>query len=122
MESIVFFGKGGIGKSTLASNVSALLAAGGGSVLHIGCDPKMDSTLSLMGRHIQPFSDSPGPDPETRLREFIFDAPVKGVRCIEVGGPRPGLGCAGTGIGVMLDAVKDSGLLEKDGYTATVFD
>ncbi|HNT96656.1 MAG TPA: hypothetical protein PKK31_00140 [Elusimicrobiales bacterium] len=122
MESIVFFGKGGIGKSTLASNVSALLAAGGGRVLHIGCDPKMDSTLALMGRHIQPFSDSPGPDPEARLREFIFDAPVKGVRCIEVGGPRPGLGCAGTGIGVMLDAVRDSGLLEKDGYTAAVFD
>ncbi|MEI7529611.1 MAG: nitrogenase component 1 [Elusimicrobiota bacterium] len=122
MESIVFFGKGGIGKSTLASNVSAVLAAGGGRVLHIGCDPKMDSTLSLMGRHIQPFSGSPGPDSEARLRGFISAAPVRGVHCIEAGGPQPGVGCAGTGIGAMLDAIKGSEILEKEGYTAAVFD
>jgi len=122
MESIVFFGKGGIGKSTLASNVSAVLAAGGGRVLHVGCDPKMDSTLSLMGRHIRSFSGTPGPDSEARLREYICAAPVKGVYCIEAGGPQPGVGCAGTGIGTMLDAIKGAGLLEKDGYTAAVFD
>ena len=41
---VAFYGKGGIGKSTIASNVSALLAMQGKKVLHIGCDPKADST------------------------------------------------------------------------------
>ncbi len=122
MESIVFFGKGGIGKSTIASNVTVLMAVGGGKVLHAGCDPKMDSTLSLMGRHIQPFTARSGNSGEAGLRESIFASPVQGVHCIEAGGPLPGVGCAGTGIGAMLDAMKDGKLLERDGYTAAVFD
>ncbi len=122
LESVVFFGKGGIGKSTLASNVSVVLAAGGGKVLHVGCDPKMDSTLSLAGSHIPPFNGGGGPHPEARLRGFIRPAAVKGVHCLEAGGPQAGLGCAGVGIGDLLEAVKDSGILEKDGYTAAVFD
>ncbi|HCC47501.1 MAG TPA: hypothetical protein DEQ38_05205 [Elusimicrobia bacterium] len=121
-ESVVFFGKGGIGKSTVASNFSALLGAAGGRVLHVGCDPKMDSTLALAGRHIPPFSGSPGPDAETRLRGFIQPGAVKGVSCVEAGGPQAGLGCAGAGIGALLETVKAAGILEKDGYTASVFD
>ena len=122
VESVVFFGKGGIGKSTLASNVSSILAAGGGKVLHIGCDPKMDSTLALAGRHIPPFSGSPGPDAEARLRGFIQPAAVKGVYCVEAGGPQAGVGCAGAGIGALLETIKGAGILEQDGYTAAVFD
>ena len=122
MESIVFFGKGGIGKSTIASNVTAILAAGGKKVLHIGCDPKMDSTLSLMGRHIQPFTSKSGGPGQSGLRDSVYPAVVKGVYCIEAGGPQPGVGCAGTGIGAMLDAIKESSLLEEDGYDAAVFD
>ncbi|PKM97805.1 MAG: nitrogenase iron protein, partial [Elusimicrobia bacterium HGW-Elusimicrobia-3] len=94
-ESAVFFGKGGIGKSTIASNFSALLGAAGRKVLHVGCDPKLDSTLSLAGRHIGPFGDSGGPEAGARLREFIQPAAVPGVHCVEAGGPRAGLGCAG---------------------------
>ena len=120
MENLVFFGKGGIGKSTIAANLTALLAAGGKKVLHVGCDPKMDSTLPLMGEHIPSFASAPGGD--AGLRERIFPSPVKNAFCIEAGGPQPGVGCAGTGIGYMLDAMKDSGLLEKDGYQALVFD
>jgi nitrogenase iron protein NifH len=122
MESIVFFGKGGIGKSTIASNITVLLAAGGRKVLHAGCDPKMDSTLSLMGRHIQPFTVKSGNSGQAGLRESIHASRISGVHCIEAGGPQPGVGCAGTGIGSMLDAMKDGSLLEKDGYTAAVFD
>ncbi len=122
LESVVFFGKGGIGKSTLASNVSVVLAAGGGKVLHVGCDPKMDSTLGLAGSHIPPFNGAPGPDSEARLRGFIRPAAVKGVNCVEAGGPQAGLGCAGAGIGALLETIKDSAILEKDGYTAAVFD
>ena len=122
MESIVFFGKGGIGKSTIASNMSVILAFGGRKVLHVGCDPKMDCCLSLMRRHIPPFADKAGGGNDLELRKSIYPSAVKGVYCIEAGGPQPGVGCAGTGIGSMLDAMKDGSLMEKDGYDAAVFD
>ena len=122
MESIVFFGKGGIGKSTIASNMTVILACGGRKVLHVGCDPKMDCCLSLMRRHIPPFADTSGEGTEAALRKSIHPAAVKGVHCIEAGGPQPGVGCAGTGIGTMLDAMKDASLMEKDGYDVAVFD
>jgi len=121
MESIVFFGKGGIGKSTIAANVSVLLAAKGRKVLHVGCDPKMDSTLALMGRRIRPFNEQGGSAGEAALRRSLHRS-IKGIDCIEAGGPQAGVGCAGAGIGAMLDAIKDSGLIEKEGYDTVVFD
>ena len=121
MENIVFLGKGGIGKSTIASNVSVLLAARGSKVLHVGCDPKMDSSLSLMGREIVSFT-SRSFTGEASLRASIHASPIKNISCIEAGGPHPGLGCAGTGIGAMLDAIRDAALLEKGVYDAAVFD
>ena len=48
MERIAFYGKGGIGKSTVAAGVSMALARNGRRVLHVGCDPKHDSTLALV--------------------------------------------------------------------------
>ncbi len=120
MESIVFFGKGGIGKSTIAANISVLFAAKGKKVLHVGCDPKMDSTLSLMGRRIRPFNDQGGSDGEA-LRRSLHRS-IKGIDCIEAGGPQAGVGCAGAGIGAMLDAIKDSSLIEKEGYDTVIFD
>lgn len=122
MENMVFFGKGGIGKSTISSNVSVVLAAKGRKVLHIGCDPKMDSVISLMGRHISPFTSDGIFGGETALLKNVHLSPIKGVSCMEAGGPLPGMGCAGTGIGAMLDAMKDAALLEKGGYDAAVFD
>jgi nitrogenase iron protein NifH len=122
MDSVVFFGKGGIGKSTLAANVSALLAARGGRVLHVGCDPKRDSTLSLMGRRIPPFCSAHGEGRGSGLAASVFASPVKGVDCIEAGGPQAGVGCAGAGIGSMLDAMRDEDLLRAGGYGAAVFD
>lgn len=53
MKKIAFYGKGGIGKSTTAANVSAALAEQGRSVCQIGCDPKNDSTRLLLGRVCQ---------------------------------------------------------------------
>jgi cobalamin biosynthesis Mg chelatase CobN len=47
------YGKGGIGKSTTSSNLSAAFSKLGKKVLQIGCDPKHDSTFTLTG-HLQP--------------------------------------------------------------------
>lgn len=122
MEGIVFFGKGGIGKSTIAASITAVLASSGKKVLHLGCDPKMDSTLVLMGERIRPFSSRSGVPGRHALAESVFHSRFKGVHCIEAGGPQPGVGCAGTAIGSMLDAIKDHSLLETGGYDAAVFD
>ncbi len=45
---IAIYGKGGIGKSTIATNLSILFAKSGKKVLHVGCDPKRDSSLKLL--------------------------------------------------------------------------
>lgn len=122
MESIVFFGKGGIGKSTIASNITSILSAKGRKVLHIGCDPKGDSTLTLTGRRIKHFSDAGVFTGESALRASIHPSRLKNVSCIEAGGPQPGVGCAGAGIGAMLDLMNEYAVLRKDGYDAAVFD
>jgi len=44
------YGKGGIGKSTTSSNLSAAFSKLGKRVLQIGCDPKHDSTFTLTKR------------------------------------------------------------------------
>ena len=49
MIKIALYGKGGIGKSTTASNLSAALARKGFRVMQIGCDPKADSTQNVSG-------------------------------------------------------------------------
>ena len=41
---IAIYGKGGIGKSTTTSNLSAAFSSMGYRVLQVGCDPKADST------------------------------------------------------------------------------
>ena len=123
MKSTAFFGKGGIGKSTLSSNISAVLGRMGHRVLHAGCDPKMDSSLSLAGRNITPFSAAGMKPEEHILRSMIVPSPfVKGVDCVEAGGPEPGLGCAGVAIGTLLDAIRAEGLAEDGTYDRMVFD
>lgn len=54
MRALALYGKGGIGKSTLASNIAAALGGRGVKTLLVGCDPKADSTINLLGRRIQP--------------------------------------------------------------------
>lgn len=100
MQKIAIYGKGGIGKSTITSHLSAALAAQGKRVIQIGCDPKADSTSNLLGGQPLPTvmdylraHDDPPRDLASITREGFG-----GVLCIETGGPTPGLGCAGRGI------------------------
>ena len=100
MKQIALYGKGGIGKSTTAANLSAALAEMGLSVLQIGCDPKRDSTRMLMhGSWIPTVLDQVRQGREAGLTpdQVVFRG-FNGVRCVEAGGPEPGVGCAGRGI------------------------
>ncbi len=98
MKKIAIYGKGGIGKSTTAANLSAALSRLGLKVLQIGCDPKADSTRLLTGgTPIPTVLDQLRSGKEPSLEELVFPG-YNGVLCVEAGGPTPGVGCAGRGI------------------------
>lgn len=104
MKKIAFYGKGGIGKSTTAANVSAALAEQGRKVCQIGCDPKNDSTRLLLGRVCtQTVLDMVRKYGEDVKADQIVHTGFGGIQCVEAGGPEPGIGCAGRGIIVALE-------------------
>ena len=120
---LAIYGKGGIGKSTVAANVSAALAARGLRVLQIGCDPKHDSTrLLLGGRTVRSVLEYLRDVRETdyRLADVVHEG-LLGIDCVEVGGPEPGVGCAGRGILSAFTLLEKLGLREYD-YDAIVYD
>jgi len=100
MREIAVYGKGGIGKSTLSANLSAALQLSGRKVLQIGCDPKHDSTrLLLSGKMLTTVLDyirETGPA-DYQITE-VLQKGYAGIGCVEAGGPKPGVGCAGRGI------------------------
>jgi nitrogenase iron protein NifH len=96
VRRIAIYGKGGIGKSTISSNVSAALASSGLRVMQIGCDPKSDSTRLLLKDKACTVLDAMRDGP-CSLDDIVTEG-YGGVLCVECGGPRPGSGCAGRGI------------------------
>ncbi len=113
LRGIAFYGKGGIGKSTVLSNVTAALSKSGKKILQIGCDPKHDSTRLLLGG----FTQSTVLEQLNTTGYVSLDSVMltgcNGIRCIESGGPEPGVGCAGRGIIQMLNLLREQGLDTK---------
>lgn len=99
MRKIAIYGKGGIGKSTTTSNLSAAFSAQGYTVMQIGCDPKADSTKNLCGGDRIPtvLDQLRTKGNKITLDDVVFKG-YNGVLCVEAGGPTPGVGCAGRGI------------------------
>ena len=112
-RQIAIYGKGGIGKSTTTQNLTAGLAELGKKVMVVGCDPKADSTRLLLGGLAQrTVLDTLREIGEDIDLDQIMKEGYKGTRCVESGGPEPGVGCAGRGI------ITSIGLLEPLGaYT-----
>jgi nitrogenase iron protein NifH len=113
IRQIAIYGKGGIGKSTTTQNLTAGLAELGRKVMVVGCDPKADSTRLLLGGLAQKTTLDTLRDigENVDLGEILKEG-YKGIKCVESGGPEPGVGCAGRGI------ITSIGLLERLGaYT-----
>ncbi len=114
MIKIAVYGKGGIGKSTTTSNLSAAFSKMGYQVMQIGCDPKSDSTKNLMGgEKIPTVLDQireKGSD-AIELEDIVFRG-YNDVLCVEAGGPTPGIGCAGRGIITAFEKLEELGAYE----------
>ncbi len=113
MLKIAIYGKGGIGKSTITSNLAAAFAYRGKKVIQIGCDPKADSTVNLLHNHpVEPVMSRLREGEEPESLEALSKTGYGGVLCIETGGPTPGLGCAGRGIIATFQLLEDLELVE----------
>ena len=124
MLKIAVYGKGGIGKSTVTSNLAAAFALRGKKVIQIGCDPKADSTVNLLnGEYLTPvmnYLQEHDRDPEKI--EDIAKEGFGGVLCIETGGPTPGLGCAGRGIVTTFALLESLELFEERKPDVVLYD
>jgi light-independent protochlorophyllide reductase subunit L len=109
------YGKGGIGKSTTSSNLSAAFSKLGKRVLQIGCDPKHDSTFTLTKRLaptvIDVLESVNFHTEELRPEDYVFEG-YNGVMCVEAGGPPAGTGCGGYVVGQTVKLLKEHHLLE----------
>ena len=112
MRQIAIYGKGGIGKSTTTQNTVAGLAALGKKCMIVGCDPKADSTRLILHAKAQATVMD-----LVRERGTVEDLEVSdvlkvgygGIRCVESGGPEPGVGCAGRGVITAINFLEENG-------------
>ncbi|QKF07073.1 AAA family ATPase [Berryella wangjianweii] len=112
MRRIAIYGKGGIGKSTTTSNLSAALVSRGYAVMQIGCDPKADSTrLHTGGKRIPTVLDQLRANQDLALEDLVKQS-ESGVYCVESGGPLPGVGCAGRGVITAFEQLDELGAYE----------
>lgn len=114
-RQIAIYGKGGIGKSTTTQNLTAGLAERGNKVMVVGCDPKADSTRLLLGGLAQKtVLDTLRDIGEDLELTDILKEGYKGTRCVESGGPEPGVGCAGRGIITAINQLERLGAYTED--------
>jgi nitrogenase iron protein NifH len=114
MRKIAIYGKGGIGKSTTTQNIAAALAEMGKNLMVVGCDPKGDSTrLLLNGLAQKTVLDTLRAEGEDLNLDDIIKTGFKGIRCVESGGPEPGVGCAGRGIITSINMLEQLGAFNE---------
>ncbi|WP_096085050.1 nitrogenase iron protein [Agaribacterium haliotis] len=117
MRQCAIYGKGGIGKSTTTQNLVAALAEAGKKVMIVGCDPKADSTRLILHAKAQntimEMAAEAGTVEDLEL-EDVLKTGFGDVRCVESGGPEPGVGCAGRGVITAINFLEEEGAYEED--------
>ena len=115
LRQIAIYGKGGIGKSTTTQNLTAGLVERGNKVMVVGCDPKADSTrLLLGGLHQKTVLDTLRDQGDDIELDAILKDGFMGTKCVESGGPEPGVGCAGRGIITSINMLENLGAYTDD--------
>jgi len=122
INQIAIYGKGGIGKSTTTSNLTAALSKQGYRVMQFGCDPKADSTNTLRdGSYIPTVLDTLREKGSVKAHDVIFEG-FNGIYCVEAGGPAPGVGCAGRGIITAVELFKQQKIFEELALDFVIYD
>lgn len=129
MRQIAIYGKGGIGKSTVAANLSMALQEQGLKVMQVGCDPKRDSTRILTGGRLIPtvleiYREHlrMGRDEYAIALEDIVFKGDSGIYCVESGGPEPGVGCAGRGVLTAINILRDLKAFDQYRVDVVIYD
>jgi len=126
VRQIALYGKGGIGKSTIACHISVALSKMGYKVLQVGCDPKRDSTRLLMNGKMIPtilekLREANMNHEKVRLKDVVFQG-YGGILCAESGGPEPGVGCGGRAVITALEFLKAKKAFEKLNLDVVIYD
>jgi nitrogenase iron protein NifH len=122
IRNIAIYGKGGIGKSTTSSNLSAAFSDLGLKVMQIGCDPKSDSTNNLRGgKSIPSVLDALRSGKKIEINDIVHEG-FNGIQCVEAGGPEPGVGCAGRGIITAIELLKQKKVFEEFNPDVVIYD
>src|SRR5512139_481353 len=117
LRQCAIYGKGGIGKSTTTQNLVAALSDAGKKVMIVGCDPKADSTRLILHSKAQTtvmhLAAEAGSVEDLEL-EDVLSVGFGGVKCVESGGPEPGVGCAGRGVITAINFLEEEGAYDED--------
>jgi nitrogenase iron protein NifH len=117
LRQCAIYGKGGIGKSTTTQNLVAGLAELGKKVMIVGCDPKADSTRLILHAKAQEtimhLAADAGSVEDLEL-EDVLRAGYAGIKCVESGGPEPGVGCAGRGVITAINFLEEEGAYDEE--------
>jgi nitrogenase iron protein NifH len=121
LRQIAFYGKGGIGKSTTSQNTLAALAEMGQKIMIVGCDPKADSTRLILHAKAQDtilsMAAAQGSVEDLELDQVMKTGHL-GIKCVESGGPEPGVGCAGRGVITSINFLEENGAYENLDYVS----
>jgi nitrogenase iron protein len=121
LRQIAFYGKGGIGKSTTSQNTLAALVEMDQKILIVGCDPKADSTRLILHAKAQDtvlhLAAEAGSVEDLEL-EDVVKIGYKGIKCVESGGPEPGVGCAGRGVITSINFLEENGAYDDVDYVS----
>ncbi|PKM46060.1 MAG: nitrogenase iron protein [Gammaproteobacteria bacterium HGW-Gammaproteobacteria-1] len=117
LRQCAIYGKGGIGKSTTTQNLVAALSEAGKKVMIVGCDPKADSTRLILHSKAQTtvmhLAAEAGSVEDLEL-EDVLSVGYGGIKCVESGGPEPGVGCAGRGVITAINFLEEEGAYDED--------
>ena len=123
LRQCAIYGKGGIGKSTTTQNLVAALAELKQKVMIVGCDPKADSTRLMLHEKAQntimQLAAEAGSVEDLEL-DMVMKLGYGKTKCVESGGPEPGVGCAGRGVITAINFLEEEAPTPRTSTTSSM--